>query len=193
MDVVADGRTAREEAQGQLEADNLGELGQPQDRNLRREPALDPASRRSGDPGRCAGPVEAEIPVLASNADFPARRTNGGVCALIGAVKDALDRCHAPIVGDVTYLRLNGGSPGRAGCRRRLVPGAASCPAPPRARRRLVSGAASCQAPPLARRPRAPAGRDCVQLNTAQAVRFALPVLAGPAQEGCRPVSPAGS
>jgi len=47
MDIVANGGTARKEAQGELEADTLGELGQPQDRHFRREPAFDPACGRS--------------------------------------------------------------------------------------------------------------------------------------------------
>jgi len=118
MDVVADGGTAREEAQRQLEADNLGELGQSQDRYLGSEPALDPARRRGRQACRRPGPVEAEVPVPASSADLPARPANGRVGALVGAVNEALDRCHAAIVGGVTYMRLNGDLPLRARCRR---------------------------------------------------------------------------
>jgi hypothetical protein len=113
MDFVADGRTTREEAQRQLEADNLGELGQPKDRHLRSKPTFDPACRRCGDACGRAGPAEAEVPIPTSNADLAARPTDGSVGALVGAVDLALDRCHAATMDGVTYLRLNRELPGR--------------------------------------------------------------------------------
>ena len=190
MDVVADGRTACEEAQRQLEADNLGEPRQPQDRHLRSEPAFDPARGRSGDACGRAGPVEAEVPVPASKADLPARPANGRVGAQIGTVKEAFDRCHAAIVGGVTYIRLNGELPVRARSRFRCT-GTESPPAP--LGRALVPRPRGPPASPPAPALRARASPACVRRNTALAIPFALQVLAAQAQEGCRPVSPAGS
>ena len=195
MDVVADGGTAREEAQRQLEADNLGELGQSQDRYLGSEPALDPARRRGRQACRRPGPVEAEVPVPASSADLPARPANGRVGALVGAVNEALDRCHAAIVGGVTYMRLNGDLPLRARCRRCCAgtetppehAGRACAPAPAGRHARPRAGR------PARPRPRPRASPACVERNTARAVTFAVQVLAGPAQQGYLAVGPAGS
>jgi len=169
MDVVADGGAADEQAHRYLKADDLGEPRQPQDRHLRREPALDPTGGRGGEAGSGPHLAEAEVPISSSNADLPARRADGRVSALVGAVNDALDRCHTAIVAGVAYRPLI--------CRSSAA--------------HLRSGRTRADrvAPAPVGRARA---RACVQRNTAQAVTLALQVLARHEQETCRGVGPAG-